>query len=371
MDPELLAAVSTAVKADEAPETTEAPAEAAAPEAAAAPAEKEDLIGTPPADDKPTDGAPARGSDGKFVAKAKGAEKSADAPADKPAATAKPAEAPKPAEPPKAADHVNDPIPDNVKASTRERITSLVDTVKATSAELETARAELETTRGDFDLLAGHIRDAGASVEQFQESMNLLKMLNSPHQHEQMQALQYLQGATAALAERLGQAVPGTDPLDGFPDLKAQVNANPGMRKMAEEAAAARRLQAASTRHGQQVQARSQQEQQAQQARAAAQAALRELETTLESSDPQFKAKLEVLRKDAAFMNEMRAAPPATWTQRFAAKYRTVKVAAPAPAAPAASNSPAPLRGKTPAGTAAKPPASPLDAVRGALALGA
>lgn len=292
---------------------------------------------------------------GKFV------PKTADAAPAAPAATAAPAAPQPPAAPP---DPVNDPIPEGAKPATRERIGQLVEMVK-------TKDTELATTRGDLELLTSHIQDAGATVEQFQEAMQLLKFINSPHQHEQLQALQYLQGAGATLAERLGVVPPGADPLAGNPDLIQAVQANPALRPLLEETARSRRLVAATQQHQQTSLQRSQQQQAQQREVQEGQNAVRAVEQGFEAVDPQYKAKIEILRSDATFVNALRGLPPKQWAAKFAEKYRSIKIAAPPPPKPpAALAAPAghsPLRAKTPAGTAAKPPGSMLEAVKGAL----
>lgn len=364
-DEAMLAAVSAAVKGEDppAPAVVDEPSDPApltddlptddSPAAAAPPS----LVDDPP--EPATDPAApvvdaqgrVRGPDGKFAPKA--ADQAA------PAAPPKAADQVDPAAPPPPADPVNDPPPANAKAETRERIQTLANMVKEKDTEVAAARE-------DYELLMEPIRDAGATVEQFRESMNLLKLINSPHQHEQMQALQYLQGASAHLATRLGQVPAGVDPLDGHPDLIDAVRANPQLRQHMEEVAKARRLTTATQQQAQQAQQRSQQTQAQQQAIQEGQAAVRTVEQTLEASDPHFKAKIAALRGNAAFIESIRRMPPAKWAAAFAEEYRKVpapRAAAPAPAAPT------PLRAKQPAGTAARPATSQLDAVRSALGM--
>jgi hypothetical protein len=332
-----------------------------------------DLIGDPPPDPAAPAPEPVADASGrlrdpvtkKFVAKdpEKGGETQ-----DSTKKPQEPAVQP-PAEPPKATDPLNDPVPANARPETKERITTLANMVKEERTQRETLNTELAQTRADFDLLMNPITEAGASLEQFNESMTLLKLINSPHQHEQMQALEYLQGAASQLAERLGQVPPGADPLAGFPDLQAQVQQNPAMRKMAEEAARGRRFQA-STQQFQQAQQRQTQQTQAQQrAIQEGQSAVREVEEGFKAIDPQYTAKVALLRADKPFMDNMRKMPPAQWAVEFSRKYRTLKVAAaPAPAAAApAAGAPSPLRAKTPAGGHTKPPASALEAVQRAV----
>lgn len=362
--PELIAGMTAVLDGKEPPAPE--PVVTDAPEGDPAPdAPKEDLLGDdPPAakadapegkpegEPEPAEGGPVRGPDGKFIAKDKGDGKE---PEPKP-------EEPKAAEAPKEVDPLNDPLPDGKKERS-ERFQTLVGMVKEKDAELSTVTQDME-------MLLGPIREANATPEQFREAMTLVKLLNSPHQHEQMQALKYLNGAGSALAERLGQPVPGADPLAGHNDLIAKVNAGKLSEQDAVELANARRQAAAAQQFQRTAAQRSQQEQQTQQAVQQGQAAVRAVEQTLQATDPQYTAKVDALRKDAAFMSQMKTMPPTQWAAAFAEKYRTIKVAAPAaPAArPAAPASPAPLRAKTPAGTAAKPHGSTLDAVRAGLA---
>ncbi len=212
------------------------------------------------------------------------------------------------------------------------------------------------------------MREAAASPDQFRESMNLVKLINSPLAADQHQALQYLQSAAAAMAERLGVVPAGVDPLHGFDDLQLEVQKNPGLRKWAEEAASGRRLREATQRQNQEQQQRSQQTATQQQAAQAGQAAVRSVEAALEANDPQYKQKVAVLRADAPFINGLKALPPTQWAAAFAQKYSTIKVAPPAVKAPAAPSAPSPLRAKQPAGQAGRLPSTSLEAVSAAIA---
>jgi hypothetical protein len=373
-DPAMLAAVSAAVRGEDPPVVVTPPdgePPAGDPPVTPPAGAADDLIGLPPSD--PPVGDPPvtppvqpqadadgriRGPDGKFAA---AAPKPGDPPVTPPVAGA-PAAAVPPVPPKPPADPINDPIPPNAKPETRERIQTLVDRVKTTDTELG-------QVRGDFDALMAPIKDANVTFEQFTESMNVLKLVNSPHQHEQMQALQYFQGVTAALAERLGQVLPGTDPLTGHADLIQAVQTNKMPREYAEEVAKSRRFTQATQQHQRQTQQQSEQQRAQQGQIQAGQAAVREVELTLEATDPQFAAKIALMRADASFVNALRSVHPSQWATKFSAQYRTIKVpaAAPIPQVPN-NNSPSPLRLKTPAGNNAKPPTTMLDAVRGGLA---
>ncbi len=213
----------------------------------------------------------------------------------------------------------------------------------------------------------GPVREAGATPDQFRESMNLVRLINSPLAADQHTALEYLQGASAALANRLGVVPAGVDPLDGYPDLQQIVQKDPSFRKAAEDAAAGRRLQVATQRHSQEQQQRSQQTAAQQQAAQAGQAAVRSVESALEASDPQYKQKVAILRADAGFITGLKSLPPTQWAAAFAQKYSTIKVAPLAVKAPAAPSAPSPLRAKQPAGQAGRLPSTSLEAVSAAI----
>jgi hypothetical protein len=363
ISPERAAAIEAAIDTSSLEQPAQTPA---------APEPKEDLLGddpdTPatdaPAEPEPTEpeptepadepadetaqpasevAGPQRGPDGKFVPKDGDAAKEG-----------KPAPA---GLPPPDADVVEAPVPDGLKRSTRE----YVERVRGAAKE---ARVERDRIKEDFEVLIEPIRESGATPEQFKTAMQLLRLLNSPDPLEQTQALQQLQGAAAALAQRLGHVPPGADPLDGQKDLLDAVNAGQMPRQYAEEVAKARLREAALARWQKEQQAR----QQAQQHQTAAQAAAIQqgrdavagVEAALKASDPHYASKVAMLKSDQAFMAMMKALPPSQWAATFAAKYAALQL--PAAARPAAS--PQPLRAKTPAGSVAKEPSSVGEAIR-------
>src|SRR5271169_4975674 len=70
----------------------------------------------------------------------------------------------KAAEPPKK-DHINDPIPENLKKDTSERIRSLIDTAK-------TVTAERDKFKTDFDYLVNGVQATGTSPQQYGETLS-------------------------------------------------------------------------------------------------------------------------------------------------------------------------------------------------------
>src|SRR5690606_21079220 len=69
-------------------------------------------------------------------------------------------------------DPVNDPIPDDIKGRTRERMQGLITSVKDTATERDKYKAERD------EILAA-IADTGASPELFGDTMAFLKHLHS------------------------------------------------------------------------------------------------------------------------------------------------------------------------------------------------
>lgn len=383
---EMIAAVSAAVKGDATPVDDAPPDDATPPDTSSAPppdtnaAPAGDLVGTPPPD---TNTAPdtvvdaqgrVRRPDGTF-APATAATPPADgaAPVTPPAGAAATPPVTPPVVPPKALDPVNDPPPPNAKPETRERITTLANMVKERDTTIQTTTAERDQARTDFELLTTPLRNANASHEQFVEVCTLLGDINSPHPQDRMRALQYLQNEAAALAEQLGVVLPGVDPLQGHADLMQQVQANPALRATLEETARLRRLTAANVQHQQGDAQRREQQRLQTQATTQGRAALVEVEQAFkEANAPLYAAKVAKMNADPAFVAQMKAAHPAQWAPMFAKKFRETVVAAPAPTPapvtpPVPPRTPAPLRGRQPAGSQARPPTTMLEAVRASL----
>lgn len=112
----------------------------------------------------------------------------------------------------KKLDHVNDPIPAQVSERTRERITSLVGTIKTQESEL----------KNQGDLIAS-IQDTGASAEQFAETIQFLRNVNSNDPEALEAAYKQMKGAIRAISVRMGKAVPEADLLADHPDLAQKV----------------------------------------------------------------------------------------------------------------------------------------------------
>lgn len=215
---------------------------------------------------------------------------------------------------PKPPDVVNDPIPDEVKGKTRTRMTSLIDTVKATTKELE-------ESRGQTDGFLKAIADTGADPETFARHVEVLRLMNSSDPAEQRSAVKFLRGAADKIAGELGERPAGKE-LEGHEDLAEEVEegsltraraieiANQRNAKKAEETRAARAKEAADA------------EASGQAAINTARDELNALEADLRKADPLYD------RKRAAIYNAAKALiptiPPKQWKAAYKRLYDSV-----------------------------------------------
>lgn len=314
----------------------------------------------------------ARGADGKFIARTK-EEKAAAAKAKdeaKNAAGKTPEQiaadvaaakvAADKAKGKKEPDAVNDPIPANMKAETRQRMTSLIATVKDVTAKSE------KVTK-DLSFVMAKIEESTATPEQYMEVLGVVKLLNSGDVADKRKALEYLQNSAAALATQLGVVLPGVDVLSKHADLKKKVELGHISRADAEELAAARNRQA-------HIDAQAQRGTDAERETAGRKAAvdagreeLNALETELRAADPQYdKKRGPLIAQLQVALNSMH---PSKWKAAFKAAYEKLPAATVARPTPKPNSGNQPLRAnKTPAGGQARPAASMLEAVSAAVA---
>ena len=257
-----------------------------------------------------------------------------------------------------AKDPINDPIPENLKKDTSERIRSLIDTAKTVTAE----RDQLKT---DFDYLVKGVESTGTTPAQYGETLSWLALFNSRDPAQQEKALELVESVAERLATLLGKERTVGDPLKAHADLAEAVRTGKLTVEYAKEIAR--------TRNGQQFRTEltttATQAQQAQEAAATelatARADLTALENTLKDSDPLYAAKKAILVP--ALQPVFAIIPPKQWKQKFQEAYRNVQVNAPA-AKPNAAPKNQPLRaGKQPAGGQTKQASSMLEAISGAL----
>ncbi len=256
-------------------------------------------------------------------------------------------------------DHINDPIPENLKKETSERMRGLIEIAK-------TVTAERDTLKTDFDYIVKGIEATGTTPQQYGEALSWLKLFNSRAPEDQVKALELVETVAERLAMLLGKERTVGDPLKAHADLQEAVR----LGKLSPDYA----KEIARTRNGQQFRTEltttATQQQQQQEAAAAekekARVDLNSLETTLKGTDTDFEAKkallLPVLKPIFA------AIPPSQWVPKFQEAYRNLKVNAPA-AKPKGIPANQPLRGgKQPAGGQTKAPSTMLEAVDAALA---
>lgn len=139
----------------------------------------------------------------------------------------------------KKADHVNDPIPDEIKGRTRERMEGLVSVAKTLTTERDTLKAERDDLRATSDEFMGMIEASGIDVQGFANTMELMRRMSSPQVVDRQAAVRDLRAAADKIAVALGETPAGKDPLEGHPDLKELVEIGdiklPQARELAEQ----------------------------------------------------------------------------------------------------------------------------------------
>lgn len=278
-----------------------------------------------------------------------------------PAAAAKPAEVKPAVDPNKKPDHVNDPIPQELKAATQERIRSLASEVKDLRPIAETGR-----------LLLTAMEDARMSPEELDHAIGYSKLIKSDNIEDKRKGYAILMNELKALAPMIGETLPGTDPVAAHADLVQEVKDGKLTPERAREIAVNRERQKAGAAHREQSDARAQNEAAFERARVSAVAELNTLGQQLASEDPHYQAKYDAIvpALKIAFQN----VHPSRWKQVFLNTYQNWKMpaAASAPAAPAAPAVPAgptPLRAnKQPAGGGVKTPTTMREAMDAAIA---
>jgi hypothetical protein len=283
-----------------------------------------------------------RGPDGKFKKK----EEKPEGEVEKPAKV----------EPPKK-DPINDPIPENLKKDTSERIRSLIDTTKTVTAE----RDRIQT---DFDYLIKGVESTGATPEQYGETLSWLSLFNSKDPVQQEKALELVENVAERLSTLLGKERVVGDPLSAHADLKDAVAKGQITAQYAKEIARTRNGQQFRTELTTNATQAQQQQQEFEQAKHTARTDLSALEQTLMASDPQYEQKkailVPVLKPIFASMN------PKEWKAKFQEAYKGLNITAPKPTVKTPVQQP--LRaGKQPAGGQTKEPGSMLEAISGAL----
>lgn len=265
------------------------------------------------------------------------------------------------AEAAKKVDHVNDPIPKELKQATQDRIRSLIDTVKAQ-----------EILVGQHTALFDSIRDTGASPNEFASMVNYMKLVHSTDPVQLRSAYTMLQAELKGIAVKLGEPLYEVnllrDPTNK--DLVDEIQAGKITSQRAHELALAREQKKTGEA--------------ARTATTASEAAAAEtqegidamnaLQTELTTRDGPalFKAKYDILVPQFQGVIRETGLKPSKWKATFMAAYDALKITMPtaaAPLIPAAGAKPTPLRPKSPAGggNMAAAPKSALEAINAAL----
>lgn len=251
-----------------------------------------------------------RGPDGKFVKKGAEPEKPGEKPADKAAA--------------KKPDHVNDPIPKDLKPGTQERMRYLVNETKKLTAERE-------RIQGDFNYMIEGIKATGTSPDQYREVLSFMALFNSGDVKQQEQALELIESLADRLATSLGKDRTITDPLAAHADLKAEVQAGKLTAERAKEIARHRNQGAFRQEITSAARTEQEQAQTAQREKEQARLDLNDLETQLSRTDREYAAiKAQLL---PALKPIFATLPARQWKEAFVQAYSNVKATRQAAAA--------------------------------------
>lgn len=264
----------------------------------------------------------------------------------------------------KPSDPVNDPIPATVAPRTKERITSLIGTVK-----------ELQPFKERYEEVMGHITSTGANAEEFATMLSYMRLIHSDNIEDRRTAFNMLSAELKGLAALVGEVIPGDDPLEGHPDLQNAVTAQSMSKEHATELAQARSRAKAATAAGETTAAQQRTAQEFETARVAGVKDLNDLEGEMRKTDPQYEAKKAIILP--ALRPVFAQIHPSRWKATWIEAYKSVKVAAPrAPATTPANGGTKPgnqpLRpNKQPAGGGAvSQPKSMLEAISASLKTG-
>jgi len=135
-------------------------------------------------------------------------------------------------------------LPEEIKTAseaTQNRFREVISTNKDLTAQVETLTAQSETLEQDVEGFRQTIQYSQATPDEFGQLMEYSKLVKSGDPEQMRQGLALLDEKRSALALQLGEAVPGVDLLDGFPDLQGAVDDMQMTQEIAEETAKLRR----------------------------------------------------------------------------------------------------------------------------------
>lgn len=247
----------------------------------------------------------------------------------------------------KPPDHVNDPIPDDVKGKTRERMTGLITAAKT----LTTERDEWKKKSED---IWGAIADTGTNPDQFADIMDALTQINSDDVAERRKGIAFMRKFADDAGVALGDTPSGKDPLEGHQDLIDAVEDGDMKRELAIELATKRNREKAETKL---TTERSQQTAEQREHAAAVKTAKADLNALgaklLKANPALFRLKAQAVAD--AFVEVRDSIHPSKWAAKYEAIYNKLKIDVP----------PADTRERAPRGTGNSNPQRPGQPANG------
>lgn len=214
----------------------------------------------------------------------------------------------------------------------------------------------------------GYIKETGASPQQFADSLEYLRLVNSPNPADKEAALNIMQREIASLARIIGKPVPGVNMLEGHDDLIADVGAGRLSMERAAEIAAGREQRAFQQRQAQGAQQAQRETQAIAQARETARSQLNALDQVLRS-DPHYAQKRKIVTEQMRPVfaqihpTQWAAAFKNAWDKLNGVQFEQAPAARPTATPPAGVPRNTPIRPVNPAGTATPAPKSLAEAI--------
>lgn len=221
---------------------------------------------------------------------------------------------------------LDDPIPDEVKGRTRERMQTLLDRGRESHEKIkqqETRLAELEPLAKEAQAWSDIVVRSGLEPNDFATVMGTMAAINRGTVEQKRQALARIDQFRNQLATQLGETI-GSDPLAGHDDLRKQVEDLEITQERAQELATLRNRMRAQSQLETADNERRQREEADNQAQQAAENELNNLQVQLVARDGE--AAFNV-RKHMAFKALQSAAPnlhPNLWARAFYDAYSAV-----------------------------------------------
>lgn len=221
--------------------------------------------------------------------------------------------------------------PEGLTEKASDRFKSLVESNKEKDTQLEEARQYADSVRELFEY-------SKANDQELQELFDYSAMIKSGDRSKQLQALETLTKKQRELADYLGVAANGFDPISKHPDLAGRVNQGEIDRDSALQIAEARQLQINQQAEAQRMQEMYQRQQQQSVSEQQAVSQIRDLESQWRSSDVDFGSKIKYLEGKA--QDIMRDFQPQQWPAALKMAYDAITSTA-KPASVARTPSPA------------------------------